>query len=181
MSLSISAADAALSASTSYWFSWSAAITVAMTCTSLRNPSGKFGRNGRSIKRQTRMACSLARPSRRKNEPGILPAAYMRSSTSTVRGKNEAFSRACFAPVAVTSTWVRPIDAITAPPASLAIRPASSVKSLSSAPCIDVETLFASVVILFSCMTAAPLYFFRAVSRRDMFSVERGGRPLVKG
>jgi len=35
--------------------------------------------------RAVRVPFSPARPSRLKNEPGILPAAYMRSSTSTVR------------------------------------------------------------------------------------------------
>ena len=39
------------------------------------------------------MAWSLDLPSRRKNEPGILPAAYMRSSMSTVRGKKSMPSR----------------------------------------------------------------------------------------
>ena len=45
------------------------------------------GRSGRSMMRQARMASELGRPSRRKNEPGILPAAYIFSSTSTVSGK----------------------------------------------------------------------------------------------
>ena len=39
------------------------------------------------------MAWSVGRPSRRKNEPGILPAAYIRSSTSTVSGKKSMPSR----------------------------------------------------------------------------------------
>lgn len=42
---------------------------------------------GRSMIRQARMASELGRPSRRKNEPGTLPAAYIFSSTSTVSGK----------------------------------------------------------------------------------------------
>ncbi len=71
----ISDADAALMLSTSCGFSMSAPITVSTTCTSLRNPSGKAGRNGRSVSRQVRTASSVGRPSRRKNEPGILPAA----------------------------------------------------------------------------------------------------------
>ena len=50
------------------------------------------------------MAWSVALPSRRKNEPGILPAAYMRSSMSTVRGKKSMPSRTDLAAVAVTST-----------------------------------------------------------------------------
>ena len=68
-------------------------MMVAMTCTSLRKPSGKLGRSGRSVRRQVRMAGSPGRPSRRKTPPGILPAAYMRSSTSTVSGKKSMPSR----------------------------------------------------------------------------------------
>jgi hypothetical protein len=41
------------------------------------------------------MASVEGRPSRRKNEPGILPAAYERSSTSTVSGKKSKPSRGC--------------------------------------------------------------------------------------
>ena len=48
------------------------------------------------------------------------PAAYIRSSTSTVRGKKSAPGRGDLEPVAVTSTTVSPIRAVTAPPASLA-------------------------------------------------------------
>ncbi len=51
------------------------------------------GRSGRSMSRQVRIASSLGRPSRRKNEPGMRPAAYMRSSTSTVSGKKSNPSR----------------------------------------------------------------------------------------
>ena len=80
-------------ASTSWGLTWSAPKIVPTTWTSLRNPSGNDGRRGRSMRRQVRMAWSVARPSRRKNEPGILPAAYIRSSMSTVRGKKSAPSR----------------------------------------------------------------------------------------
>ena len=52
------------------------------TWTSLRRPLANDGRSGRSISRQVRIASSHGRPSRRKNEPGMRPAAYIRSSTS---------------------------------------------------------------------------------------------------
>lgn len=39
------------------------------------------------------MASVVGRPSRRKNEPGMRPAAYIRSSTSTVSGKKSKPSR----------------------------------------------------------------------------------------
>ena len=87
------AALAALMARTSCGFSRSAPRTVMTTWVSLRYPSAKLGRRGRSMRRAVRMAVSAGRPSRRKNEPGILPAAYMRSSTSTVRGKKSMPSR----------------------------------------------------------------------------------------
>ena len=48
---------------------------------------------GRSIMRAVKMARSVGRPSRLKKPPGIFPAAYMRSSTSTVSGKKSAPSR----------------------------------------------------------------------------------------
>ena len=75
MPLIISAAEAALIDSTSCGFSWSAPMTVVTTWVSLRKPFGNDGRSGRSVSRQVRMASSVGRPSRRKNEPGILPAA----------------------------------------------------------------------------------------------------------
>ena len=67
-------------------------MTVTTTWTSLRRPSQKVGRSGRSISRQVRIASVEGRPSRRKNEPGMRPAAYIRSSTSTVSGKKSKLS-----------------------------------------------------------------------------------------
>ncbi|OPZ52466.1 MAG: hypothetical protein BWY91_02300 [bacterium ADurb.BinA028] len=63
-----------------------------MIWTSLRRPLTKLGRSGRSMSRQVRMASVLGRPSRRKKLPGILPMAYIRSSTSTVSGKKSNWS-----------------------------------------------------------------------------------------
>ena len=60
--------------------------TVAMTWTSFLNPFGHNGRIGRSTMRAVRIARSVGLPSRLKKPPGIFPAAYMRSSTSTVSG-----------------------------------------------------------------------------------------------
>src|SRR5579875_1261628 len=139
---SISAALAALMASTSWGFSWSAPITVMTTWVSLRNPSAKLGRNGRSMSRQVRMAASVGRPSRRKNEPGILPAAYIRSSTSTVRGKKSIPSRTSLAALAVASTMVSPIRPTTAPWDWWARRPVSRLRVLS-VPEMGLDTLVA--------------------------------------
>src|SRR5438067_5157045 len=61
------------------------------------------------------MAWSVGRPSRRKNEPGIFPAAYARSSMSTVRGKKSIPSRTPWDALAVTSTTVSPMRLTTAP------------------------------------------------------------------
>ena len=55
-------------------------ITVATTEQSLRRSFGKSGRMGRSIHLDVRIAFSLALPSRRWNEPGILPTEYIFSS-----------------------------------------------------------------------------------------------------
>ena len=121
----MSAADAPLIDATSCGFSWSAPRMVAMTWTSLRKSEGNDGRSGRSVSRQVRTACSPGRPSRRKNEPGIFPAAYMRSSTSTVSGKKSMPSRGLLV-VTVDSSIVSPIWTTTAPWASCASRPASN-------------------------------------------------------
>ena len=64
------------------------------------------------------MASSLGRPSRRKNEPGILPAAYMRSSTSMVSGKKSNCSFGCLPAVVADSSIVSSsMNAATAPAA----------------------------------------------------------------
>ena len=109
--------EAALIATTSYGCCGSSASTVSTTWTSLRRPLTNDGRSGRSISRQVRMASSLGRPSRRKNEPGIRPAAYIRSSTSTVSGKKSNDSRGCLPAVVAERTTVSPSWATTEPAA----------------------------------------------------------------
>ena len=99
-------ADAALMATTSYKSLGCNAITVMTTCTSLRRPFANDGRSGRSVSRQVRIASSLGRPSRRKNEPGMRPAAYIRSSTSMVSGKKSRFSLGFFPAVVAESSMV---------------------------------------------------------------------------
>ena len=74
------AEDAPMMPRTSGSFSWSADRTVTMTWISLWKPFGKRGRRGRSVRRAARVATSVGRPSLRKKLPGILPAAYRRSS-----------------------------------------------------------------------------------------------------
>ncbi len=85
-------ADAALIASTSYRSLGSRLRIVTTTWISLRRPSTNDGRSGRSMSRQVRIASVDGRPSRRKKEPGMRPAAYIRSSTSTVSGKKSKWS-----------------------------------------------------------------------------------------
>ena len=131
MPLIIRLAEAALMASTSCGFSMSAPRMVSTTWVSLRKPSGNAGRRGRSVSRQVRMASSVGRPSRRKNEPGILPAAYARSSTSMVRGKKSVPGRTSLAALAVASTVVRPRVATTAPWLCWASLPVSKDRVLS--------------------------------------------------
>ncbi len=75
-----SAALAAVIARTSVGLSLSLERTVAMTWVSLRNPSGKSGRHGRSMRREVRISSSRCRPSRLKKPPGILPAANVFST-----------------------------------------------------------------------------------------------------
>src|SRR5258708_7520233 len=64
--------------------------------------------------RAVSVAFSLDLPSRRKNEPGILPAAYIRSSMSTVRGRKSTSRR--LPTVAVHRTMVSPAWTTTGPP-----------------------------------------------------------------
>ena len=80
--------DAAISATIAASFSPSTASAVTTTCTSFLMVSSNSGRIERSIKRPERMASSLGRPSRLiKRDPFIFPAAYKRSSKSTMSGK----------------------------------------------------------------------------------------------
>ena len=62
---------------------------------------------GRSVSRAARMAASEGRASRLMKPPGILPAAYMRSSKSIVSGKKSRPGRGS-ARLAVPSTIVSP-------------------------------------------------------------------------
>jgi hypothetical protein len=143
------AAEAALMDSTSWGFSRSAPRMVATIWVSLRNPLGNDGRRGRSVRRQVRTACSVGRPSRRKNEPGIFPAAYMRSSTSTVRGKKSMPSRTPWVETAVARTVVSPMRASTAPLAWGANTPVSKDRDFPVCP-MGADTAIGSVI-------AAPL------------------------
>ena len=110
--------DAALIATTSYRCCGSSASIVATIWISLRRPLTNDGRNGRSMSRSVRIASSDGRPSRRKNEPGIRPTAYMRSSTSTVSGKKSRFSFGCLDAVVAESTTVSPSSVTRAEPAA---------------------------------------------------------------
>ena len=123
------ASDAPLIDGMSYGWAMSTESTVTTMWTSSRNPSANDGRIGRSVRRAVRMAVSDGRPSRRKNPPGILPAAYMRSSTSTVSGKKSIPSRGVPL-VEVASTCVSPMVTVAAPPACLASLPVSNVTSV---------------------------------------------------
>ena len=157
---SISAADAPLMQRMSWAVTRSALRTVQITCTSLRKPFGQSGRIGRSIIRAVRMARSVGRPSRLKKPPGILPAAYIRSSTSTVSGKKSAPSRASARPWAVASTIVSPPRTTTAPSACFARWPVS--KLISWVPIWTETCARRSVAILINC---PPLCLWRAGAR----------------
>ncbi len=72
---SASAAEAPVIASTSESLSWSADMSSAMICVSYRQPTGKSGRHGRSIRRLVRTSFSEGLPSRLKKPPGMRPDA----------------------------------------------------------------------------------------------------------
>src|SRR5438105_3847739 len=144
----ISAADAPLMHRMSCAVRRSAERTVQITCTSFLNPLGQSGLIGRSICRAVRIARSVGRPSRLKKPPGIFPAAYIRSSTSTVSGKKSAPSRASVRPCAVESTIVSPERTTTAPSACFASLPLS--KMISWPPTVTLTVARRSVAIAIS-------------------------------
>ena len=94
---------------------------------------------------------SPGRPSRLKNEPGIFPAAYMRSSTSTVSGRKSTSRR--LPATAVQSTIVSPWLTTTAPEACLAILPVSNEISL---PAISTETRVTASLLIFTAFLFRP-------------------------
>src|SRR2546421_2351431 len=106
---------------------------------------------GRSIRRAVRVAFSPARPSRLKNEPGIFPAAYIRSSTSTVKGRKSTSRR--LPAVAVQRTIVSPVRITTAPEACLANLPVSNEISL---PAISADTRVTASDIFNSLLLSPP-------------------------
>src|SRR4051794_22289532 len=95
---------------------------------------------------------SPARPSRLKNEPGILPAAYMRSSTSTVSGRKSTSRR--LPTVAVLRTIVSPCRTTTAPEACLAILPVSNEISL---PAISTDTVVTASLLICAAFPCPPV------------------------
>jgi hypothetical protein len=97
------------------------------------------------MSRQVRMARSVGRPSRRKKLPGMRPAAYMRSSTSTVRGKKSMPSRMLWSALAVTRTSVLPRRARTAPWLWEASLPVSKLMVVS-VPETGVDTTMGSAI-----------------------------------
>src|SRR5215218_2232856 len=99
--------------------------------------------------RAVSVAFSPDLPSRRKNEPGILPAAYIRSSTSTVRGRKSTSRR--LPRVAVDRTMVSPWRTTTEPEACLATLPVSNE---ISDPAISTVTVVGLVLILGSSLLA---------------------------
>src|SRR4051794_32576989 len=122
------------------------------SCVSKCQPLGKSGRIGRSIMRAVSVPFSPARPSRLKNEPGILPAAYMRSSTSTVSGRKSTSRR--FPMVAVLRTMVSPWRTTTAPEACRAILPVSKEISL---PAISTDTVVTASLLICAAFPCPPV------------------------
>ena len=153
-----SAAEAPLIARMSCGTTMSADSTVQMTCTSFLKPFGQSGRIGRSIIRAVSVARSVARPSRLKNPPGILPAAYIRSSTSTVKGKKSASGRASCRPTAVARIIVSPLRTTTAPSACFASLPVSKRSSFAPTS-TDTVACCPVLMVLIPC-SFLPLFRF---------------------
>ena len=116
------------------------------------------------------VAFSPARPSRLKNEPGILPAAYIRSSMSTVSGMKSMSRR--LPAVAVPRTRVSPEATRTAPEACLASLP---VSKWISAPPISTETRCTSDMYSFLGPPLGPWRARHSLIRFDSEHVEDSG------
>src|SRR5438552_18689074 len=126
--------------------------------------------------RAVRIARSVGRPSRLKKPPGIFPAAYIRSSTSTVSGKKSAPSRASVRPCAVPSTTVCPLETTTAPSACFASFPVSNV--ISRPPISTATETGTPAGCSASTMVISLLFLHCAfVKGGDWVSVDEGARP----
>src|SRR6266581_4264818 len=122
---------------------------------------------GRSIMRAVRIARSVGRPSRLKKPPGIFPAAYMRSSTSTVSGKKSAPSRGSIRPCAVANTIVSPERTTTEPSACFASLPVSNV--ISRPPIVTLTSARRSVAIAICLFLHSREWGFESTSPADRF------------
>src|SRR3954467_7798360 len=122
------------------------------SCVSKCQPFGKSGRIGRAIRRAVSVPFSPARPSRLKNEPGILPAAYMRSSTSTVSGRKSTSRR--LPTVAVLRTIVSPWRPTTPREPCLASLPVSNEISL---PAISTDTVVTASLLICAAFPCPPV------------------------
>ena len=121
--------EAAVVAKTSAGCSLSDASRVFTRCTSRLKFFGNIGRIGRSVIRAANVASVPGRPSRLKNEPGIFPIAYIRSSKSTVRGKKSVPGRASPSQ-SVVSITVSPYRIVTDASVLGASRPIPSSKTV---------------------------------------------------
>ncbi len=86
-------------------------------------PLSKRGLNGLSTERAQRISFVEGLPSLLKKPPGILPAAYVFSLNSTVKGKKSANPDCFLEATAEAKTIVSPAVAITEPSACFAIFP----------------------------------------------------------
>src|ERR1700710_128661 len=114
-------------------------------------PLGNSGRIGRSIMRAVSVPFSPGRPSRLKNDPGIFPDAYMRSSPSTVKERKSPSRR--LPATAVQRPIVSPCLTTTAPEACFAILPVSNEISL---PEISTETRVTPSLLIFTAFLSRP-------------------------
>src|SRR5438067_7224334 len=119
------------------------------------------------------MAVSLGRPSRRKNPPGIFPAAYIRSSTSTVSGKKSIPSRGLLL-VHVARICVSPIVTTAEPPACLASLPDS--KRISEDPTVLVSCCVTGCSLLGWHRRTAPLVSRRGTGQFSVVEHRAGSR-----
>ena len=116
---------------------------VATTTTSWKNPFGKSGLRGLSIRRETKIALSLGLPSLFLNPPGIFPTEYIFSWYSTESGKKSIPGFGAADIVTFTITTVSPQRTKQEPFACPQSLPVSNVTSL---PAILITYFLKSII-----------------------------------
>ena len=127
------------------------------------------------------MASSPGRPSLRKNEPGIWPTAYIRSSTSIVRGKKSNWSLGVLPAVVADRSIVSSSRyAVTEPAAWRASRPVSNLTVRVPNLPLSITVSTAEMIGFGMRLSHERLSYLCAERSRDMTRVFSGCRSSIE-